>query len=95
MVVAIETGRHEADEVTPQEFVAVTHRLPPVVPDTTSMVLVPCPEEMVHPAGTVQVYETAPATGCMEYVRPARLGQTEAMPVMLPGVGMVLLIETA
>lgn len=58
----IATFRQVAEEVMLQALVAVTHTVPLVVPEVTVMVLVPCPAAMVHPAGTVQVYDDAPGT---------------------------------
>jgi hypothetical protein len=63
MVVINETGKQVAVEVRLQALVAVTQTLPPLVPALAVMLVVPCPLTMVHPVGTVQVYDTAPATG--------------------------------
>ena len=41
--------------LVPQLFPAVTVILPPVVPDVTVTVVVPCPPVIVHPAGTAHV----------------------------------------
>ena len=38
-----------------QALLAVTQISPPVVPDVTEMDVVPCPELIVHPDGTVQL----------------------------------------
>lgn len=49
-------------EVMPQALLAVTQRLPPALPDVTTILSVPCPEVIVHPLGTVHVYDAAPGT---------------------------------
>lgn len=41
--------------LVPQAFEAVTEIVPPAVPAVTEMLVVPCPELIVHPAGTCQV----------------------------------------
>jgi hypothetical protein len=46
----------------------------------------PCPEVILHPEGTVHIYETAPATLCMLYTSPAKFGQTDVSPLIVPGV---------
>jgi hypothetical protein len=60
-----ETARQLA-ALVPQVFVAVTQTLPAVVPQFTIIDVVPCPETIVAPAGTVHVYEVAPLTAVME-----------------------------
>jgi hypothetical protein len=55
MVVLIETVIQVADEVSPQVLDAVTQSVPPVVVAFTTRLVVPCPETMAHPAGTLQV----------------------------------------
>ena len=47
-------------------FVAVTQILPPDTPDVAVMLAVPCPESIIHPAGSVHVYVDAPLTGTTE-----------------------------
>jgi hypothetical protein len=42
-------------ELVPQVFEAVTQMFPPVAPKVTVILVVPCPELMVAPPGTVQV----------------------------------------
>jgi hypothetical protein len=56
------TATQVADEVMLQAFVAVTQTFPPPVPLVTTMLSVPCPEVIVHPVGTVQLYDMAPGT---------------------------------
>jgi hypothetical protein len=60
------TGIQEEEDVTPQKLVAVTQMLPPPVPEVTVSRLEPCPPVMIHPEGTVHVYDEAPVTGCMK-----------------------------
>jgi hypothetical protein len=77
-------------ELLKQVLESVTQMLPPADPTVTVMEVVPCPEVIVHPVGTVQLYERAPLTGLMKYTRPDWLAQTVAEPVIAPGVGGVL-----
>jgi hypothetical protein len=51
----------------PHVFEAVTLTVPPEEPVVTDIVAVPAPELIVHPAGTVQLYEVAPETSDTEY----------------------------
>lgn len=60
----------------PQELSAVTVISPPVVPEVTLMDVVPCPEFMVQPLGTVQVYVVASVTSEMLYTNPLVEGGT-------------------
>jgi hypothetical protein len=55
-------------ELAPQVFPAVTVTLPDIDPTVTVMLVVPCPELITVPAGTVHVYVVAPTTGAIEYV---------------------------
>ena len=55
----------EAEDV-PHVFVAVTETFPDVEPNVTVALVVPCPAVIVAPAGTVHVYEVAPATATIE-----------------------------
>jgi hypothetical protein len=50
----------------PQLLVGVTEIVPPAVPKVTVILLVLAPDVMVAPAGTVQLYPAAPATGEIE-----------------------------
>ena len=50
-------GRVTVLPTQPFESVSVTVIVPPALPQSTEMALVPCPETMVAPAGTVQAYE--------------------------------------
>ena len=43
------------EDPLPQPFTAATDKVPPVVPAFTTIEVVPWPETMVKPAGTVQV----------------------------------------
>ena len=53
-------------ELVPQLLVAVTETVPAVDPMETVIEFVPAPEVMVAPAGTVQLYDVAPATEATE-----------------------------
>ena len=55
-------------ELVPQELDAVTPMMPfaPVMPVVTSSEVVPCPDIIVQPAGTVQLYDSVPLTAAME-----------------------------
>ena len=55
----------------PQEFIAVTHTSPLILPETTLMILVPWPLEIDQPAGTVHEYEVAAVTGVILYTSAA------------------------
>ena len=55
MEVMIETDMQDDEEVTPQILVAVTQIFPPDVPEVAMMAVLPCPEVMVHPDGTVHI----------------------------------------
>jgi hypothetical protein len=52
--------------LVPHAFEAVTHTLPEVLPKLTVIDVVPCPDAMVAPAGTVQVYDVAFTTEAIE-----------------------------
>jgi hypothetical protein len=54
-VVTILTGIQVFEDMMPHELVAVTQILPPEVPDVTIILVLPWPEVMLHPVGTVQV----------------------------------------
>ena len=76
----------------PQLDTAATLTVPLVADGMTVMLgllLVP-----VHPPGSVQAYDTAPATGAMLYVCCAPL-HTTVMPEIAPGVAGVLAELTA
>lgn len=92
MVVVIETGRHELAELLPQTFTADTQMLPPTDPAVTVMLFEPCPDVMVHPVGTLHVYDTAPFTGSTAYTSPVIPEHTLAFPEMVPGIATVLLM---
>ena len=77
---------NDADADVPHVFVAVTETFPEVDPNVIVALVVPCPPVTVAPAGTVQVYEVAPATAAIEYTFPVELGQAVAEPVIVPGV---------
>ena len=59
---------------------------PAVVPKVTVIVVVPCPEVMVAPAGIDQIYLIALETEFIEYIIPDEERQTEAGPVIVPGL---------
>lgn len=50
----------------PQLLDADTQILPPLEPAVMVMEVVPCPDVIVDPAGTVQAYDVAPVTAAME-----------------------------
>lgn len=77
--------------LVPQEFEAVTVMFPLVAPAPveTVMVLVPAPEVMVHPDGTVHVYNVALGTAAMLYVRPDLFIHCSVAPLMIAGVAGV------
>jgi hypothetical protein len=54
-VLVMLTATQVEGEIMPHELVAVTHMFPLAVPDVTTMLVVPCPEVMAHPVGTVHV----------------------------------------
>lgn len=72
--------------LVPHELEAETDTLPATVPEVTVMVLVPAPEVMTQPAGKLQLYEVALATGETLYTNPAVFGQTGVGPDIVPGV---------
>ena len=78
------TSISDAVEV-PQVFVAVTFTFPDVVPTVPDTDIVPCPEEIIHPEGAVQVYDVAPATADMLYAKEVA-AHSVAVPVIVPGV---------
>ena len=49
------------------------------------MLVPPCADTKVALVGAVQVYDVAPETAAMVYVTEV-LGQTDALPLMVPGV---------
>jgi hypothetical protein len=61
-------------------------------PISTVISLVPCPEVMVHPAGTLQIYSVVPPIGYVgglaatEKTWPVALIQTSEGPEMTPGL---------
>jgi hypothetical protein len=67
----------------PHTFCATTLTVPPVAPAVALMLKVD--DVPLHPAGSVQVYAVAPATGCTLKTR-ATPEQLAAVPVMGPGV---------
>ena len=52
--------------LVPQALTEETQILPVALPTVTLIEVVPCPELIVYPPGTVQIYEVAPETGAME-----------------------------
>lgn len=77
--------------LVPQALDAVTVIFPfcPALPEVTVIAFVPAPEVIVHPVGTVQVYEVAFGTAEILYVSPVIPGQTIVVPVIAPGVAGV------
>jgi hypothetical protein len=71
----------------PQTLFAVTLMFPfcPALPDVTVTEVFPLLEVIVHVGGTVHVYEVAPGTADMLYVRPVTPGHSAIVPVMGPG----------
>ena len=63
----IEIAMH-VEALVPHPLAAVTQIFPLVAPAVIVMEVVPCPDVMVDPAGTVQLYDVAPVTGDIEYV---------------------------
>ena len=57
--------------LSPQPFDATTETVPLALPTVTTIAGVPCPETIVQPVGTVQLYVAAPAVAATEYVRLA------------------------
>ena len=56
----------------------------PALPGVPDRIVVPCPELIVQPAGTVQLYELALATAGIEYVC-GTLTQAKFAPVIAVG----------
>ena len=52
----------------------------------TEIDVVPCPEAIVHPVGTLHVYEDAFGTAAMLYTNPFLFVHCSAPPVIIPGV---------
>ena len=71
---------------------AVTHTLPEKRPAVVFIDVVPCPDVIVVPPGTDQVYEVAPVTAAIENVRDSP-GQyaVEALQLIAFGLGSTLL----
>ena len=83
--------------LAPQALLAVTVIFPLVAPApaVTLTEVVPCPELIVQPDGTVQLYEVASVTGEILYTSPDNTGQTALEPVIGPGVaGITVLMVT-
>jgi hypothetical protein len=81
---ALMVNKNVVGELVPQVLPAVTVTLPDVEPAVTLMLVVPCPELITVPAGTVHVYVVAPTTGAMEYVVVAPV-QTADNPLIEAG----------
>ena len=66
----IETTKTDIDKqlyaLQPQLLHACTQTFPEMAPTVTLIFDVVCPEVIVQPAGTVHVYEVAPATAVIE-----------------------------
>jgi hypothetical protein len=95
MLVIMDTVVQVLAEEMEQALVAFTQTLPPAVPAFTIMTDVPCPLAMVHPVGTVQVYDVAPGTAAAVYVSPVWFWQTFNVPLTDAGACMLVPIETA
>ena len=80
------TAKDDA-ELVPQELLAVTVIFPPTaLADVETVIeLVLAPDVMLHPEGSVQVYDVALGTAAMLYVNPVLLTHCSAAPVMIPG----------
>src|ERR1035437_8994232 len=77
--------------LVPQSLPAVTETVP-VGPVVVVMEIVPCPDNIIHPGGTLHVYVVAFDTAVIEYV--ASIGAHKlAVPVMVPGVVGVINTE--
>jgi hypothetical protein len=76
------TLKHEG-ALVPHRFVAVTQILPDD-PGVAFIPVVPCPEFIVHPAGTVHVYDAALATAGIEKFS-AVATQIGEFPTIAPG----------
>ena len=57
----------------------------PAAPAVTVIAFVPAPAVIVHPVGTVQLYDDAFGTAAMLYPTPVVPGQTGVVPVIGPG----------
>ena len=68
----------------PHWFVPATVTFPVTaeLPKLTIILLVPAPEAMVAPDGTVHEYDVTPTIGVVEYTTELVPAQTEAVPVM-------------
>jgi hypothetical protein len=84
------TGFVAAPDV-PHEFPAVTVMFPfcPADPAVTVIDVVPAPEVIVHPVGTVHVYVVALVTAAIEYVWLVTPGHCACNPVIAPGTNGV------
>lgn len=60
---------------SPHALDAYTLIVPPEVAEVTVIVLELAPEVIIHPAGTVHVYDVAPVTTGTSYVSPVVFGQ--------------------
>ena len=72
------------DALVPQPLDAVTDIDPEADPKVTFMLVVPCPEVMVEPVGTVHVYVDAPVTALIEYAPLVPVQELPA-PLIEPG----------
>ena len=80
----------------PQALPAVTHTVPEAAPKVTVANLVPCPDVIVAPIGTVHVYTEVEGTLETEYITPASPLQTVVDPFIPPGIaGALAATETA
>jgi len=64
------------------------------VPQFTLIFVVPCPNAIVAPAGTLQLYPVAPLTAAIAYPTPGAFEQTTLAPVIAPATAGVLITPT-
>jgi hypothetical protein len=82
---------NELARLVPQLFPAVTEIFPfcPALPVVAWIDMVPFPDVIVHPPGTVHVYVVAFGTAVMLYAWFVNPGHCAAVPVIAPGVAGV------
>jgi hypothetical protein len=81
----------------PHTLSAVTEIVPDRLVNATAMEVVPCPEAIVAPGETDQVYDVAPATGLIENISdvPSQIAGEPMIDVgafgALPGPGVIII----